>query len=241
MFEFIEICLQPVNLPFSILLMVVMMYWVLFVLGTVGLDMLDFDVDADVEVDLDVDLDVDADLALESGDADLDVDAGSGEVAHFHPVLSMLRFVNIGEVPTMIVASVLILCMWSINLLANYYLNQPFSTMLALGMLVPVFVGAAVSTKLLTLPLRAVFRRANDGIAKPTQFVGKRCTVVSQEVTTKYGQAELLQDETNATPITINVRSKPEQTLTKGAEALIVDHDEEKDTFLIVPFHMGVN
>ena len=49
--------------------------------------------------------------------------------------------------------------------------------------------------------------------------------------------AELAQE---GAPLTLNVRSQDGQRLTKGMEAIVVEHDEEKNTYVVVPFNFEV-
>src|SRR5688572_15582018 len=99
MFEFFYEALRPVNLPFTALLGMVTFYWILVSLGA-----LDFHSEPHVEVGHDADLDVQADGA--HGDAHGSVDGAQGAVK------SALQFLNFGNVPTMIVVTVLALSLW---------------------------------------------------------------------------------------------------------------------------------
>lgn len=72
--------------------------------------------------------------------------------------------------------------------------------------------------------------------------MGKRVFVTTGEVTKSFGQAELCQaDESDDGPITLNIRSHDGRRLTRGDEALVVEHDADSDTFFVVPFDLGVN
>ena len=144
MTEFVQVCFEPVNVAFTVLLGLIGLYWMLFILGTVGLELFEFDLDLDLDTDLDVDANLSTDVDIDvDGDLDADLDSGSAWT------VSMLRFINLGEVPTMIVISVLVFAMWAINLLVNYYWNEPFSTIRALALLVPGFGSAILATKVL--------------------------------------------------------------------------------------------
>ncbi len=95
MVEFLELCFTSVNLPFTILLILVFIYWVFFIVGAVGLDSLDLDFDA---FDLDADVDVDVDAHLDAH--------GGGHAGHSSGMfVSMLRFFNVGDIPLMIWAT----------------------------------------------------------------------------------------------------------------------------------------
>ena len=65
---------SPVNLPYSILMIFISVYWMLVIIGLLDIDLFDLDLDTD---------------------ADLDVDGDLGDVGGF----SVLSFLNIGEAP----------------------------------------------------------------------------------------------------------------------------------------------
>ena len=89
-----------VNLPFTVLLGLIVLYWLLVALGA-----LDVHLFSDVDGDLHHDMHHEADHDL----------AGFTKVLHF---------VGIGDVPVMVIVSVLGLAMWLCSMLANFYLTD---------------------------------------------------------------------------------------------------------------------
>lgn len=232
--EFLQLCLAPVTLPFTILLVCVFGYWTLNVVGFVSMDLFDVDLDLDLETDLDVDVDLDVDMDVDV-DPDVDMDGDIG----LPPWLAVLHYFNVGEVPVMILLSVLIFTMWTISLVLNNYWNPTLSTGLGLLLMVPNFLASPMITKVLTTPFASVFKHAKSGIAKATKIVGRTVIVTTGEVTTSFGQAELNSDNV-VVPITLNVRARDGERLGKGDEALVVEHDDSNDTYLVVPFDLGI-
>ena len=85
--------------------------------------------------------------------------------------------------------------------------------------------------KILTAPLKPLMRSLKAGI-KHRPVVGRTCVVKTSEVTTTFGQAEA--EDENGAPLVILVRvSDPSVTLKKGDVALVVDHCEEDQTYLV--------
>lgn len=247
MFDFVQLCFAPINLLFTLLLICVMGYWSMFFIGVIGLDVLDdldLDLDADVDVDLDLDLDVDADVDIDvDADIDTDVDAGAdsdsgGRAGWF---ISLLKFMDVGDVPLMVILTALVGSMWAVSILSSHYYNSELSWVTALIWLIPDFILALLMTKVMTYPAAAIFKRTNSGIEKATRIIGRTCIVTTSQVTAKSGQAEIRLDE--AAPITLNVRCRSGQDkkpLKKGDEALILELVEDKGTYIVVPFDLEV-
>ena len=86
-----QAAIEPVNIVYTILLVVVALYWLSVFLGALDLSSFDFDVDADVDVDADLDVDVDADMDVD-GEAHTTIGWFAGT----------LHFFNFGKLPFMI-------------------------------------------------------------------------------------------------------------------------------------------
>ena len=98
--ELWEQALLPYNLPLTLSLGLVVLFWVFSLLGAIGVDALDVDIDADADAD----------------------GGGLGDLP-----AAMLRLVNAGSVPLTVVLSVLVLAMWMTSLCLNFYLNPTHS------------------------------------------------------------------------------------------------------------------
>ena len=245
MLEFLQLCFAPVNVPFTILLAGVFCYWILFIAGAVGLDLFDADVDMDTDVDMDLDVDADVDVSADvdvdgdvdaSGDLDADSDSGVS-ITKGGMVISVLRFFNVGDVPVMVVVSAFACSMWAVSVLSSHYLNPRLSMLVALAWFVPNLLLGLLLTKAMTTPFRFIFRHANLGIEAPTKIVGKTCMIATSSVTPKFGQAQIEQE---GAPITLNVRCREGALLSKGDEALIIEHNEDNDTYVVIPFDLEV-
>jgi hypothetical protein len=243
MVEFIQLCFSPINLLFTLMLICVMGYWAMFFIGAVGFDVLDdleFDVDGDIDVDLDVDADVDLNVDAEVDaelDGDLDGGVAGGRSGMF---ISLMRFLNVGDVPLMVLVTALVGSLWAVSILSSHYLNAHQSLLIALALFIPNCALSLFVAKVVTLPARYVFRNSSSGIAKPTRIVGARCIVTTSTVTEKFGQAEIEQED--AAPITLNVRCRSgNKPLKKGDEALILELVEDRGTYIVVPFDLEVN
>lgn len=238
MLEFLSLCVAPVNLLFSVMLIGVMFYWALFLSGAVGLDLFDGDVDLDVDVsadvDLDVDVDVDPDLDVE-GDLDGGTDGGGKAVGG---LISLLRLIGVGDVPVMVLISAVIGSLWAVSILSSHYLNPDLRWFVAIVWFLPNLIVALVLTRFITWPASYIFKRSNVGIAQPTKILGRTCTITTSTVTESFGQAEFEQE---GAPVTLNVRSQPDdRPLKKGDEAIVLDFVSDKGVYIVVPFNLEV-
>ena len=244
MYDFLQLCFSPINIVFTILMGGVFLYWTMFLVGAVGLDLFDIDVDTDLDWDADIDIHADVDVDV---DVDADVDAphagsahSGGQGADMHGqgsswFVSVLRFFNVGDVPLMILVSALVGTMWAVSVLSTHYLNPQQSLLRAILWLVPNLLLSLLLTKAVTSPFRYLFGKANLGIEAPTRIVGKTCIITTSEVTPKFGQARIEQE---GAPITLNVRCRADATLSKGDEAVITEHDTDNDTYFVYPFDL---
>jgi hypothetical protein len=218
MLEFIYEVLRPVNLPFTALMGMVTFYWLLVLLGA-----LDFDSEPSLDLHSQ---DVHVDGALGAHDVD---HAGHLDGADIGAFKSLLQFLNFGNVPSMIVMSILVLSMWAISLISNRMFN-PGSFLIALGLLVPNLIVTALITKAATSPLKKLFAALNKDYEEHKPVVGRTCTILSSEVTDKFGQAQI---ETSGAPLVINVRTYDEVSFSKGESALIIKEDRQNNLYTV--------
>jgi len=151
----------PWNLPLTILLGLVVVFWTLKILTGADLD---------------------------SGDGDLDVDGAHGETGDLST--DILRVVNAGAVPLTVVLSVLVLAWWMASLLLNYYLNPEQRWPWNIGFFIASFVISVVATKVVTQPLVPLMRRLKAA-EDAAPVIGESGVVRSIELDSRYGQVEV--------------------------------------------------
>jgi len=207
--ELWEQALLSYNLPFTVLMGLVAIYWLLSVLGTVDLDTLDVDMDV-------------------SADADMDVDVSSGgNVVGF-----ALRFVNAQDVPLMIVLSLLALFMWLISIASNFYLNPGQSGFMASGLFLGNFILSALMVKTITQPLRPFLKALKNDQEHQEPLVGMAGVVKSRVLDADFGQVEVARH--NGAPALLNCRlATGDEALVRGDEVLVIDHDDSKDRYIV--------
>jgi len=230
--EFIQLCFALPNLPFTILLILVFLYWIMVIVGAIAPDAIGGEIDADAGGHFDGGHFDGAhiDGHVETGDAGAHLPEGSA-LAH------VLHFFNVGEVPLMVIISFFSFCLWAASILSTHYLGDTFGPFAALILLVPNVIASLFLAKFLTMPFKPIFRHMNSGLAAPTKIVGKTCIIKTPEASRYAGQAEMA---TGASPILLNVRTKEGETLTKGEEALIVEHDGARDIYTVVKYDLEI-
>ena len=221
MLELWQEAIKPVNLPYTILFGISMLYWILYIVGVLGSDLLEF---------MDFDMDLDA-------DAGADLDAGAGH--HGGAFVSVMKFLHAGDVPVTVIASALAIFMWAVSILTNFYWNHG-SAAIAIGLTIPIAIGGMVLTRFSLMPFVPLLKRAFDESGDSVEILGKLCVVTSIEVTSKYGQAEVPH---TGTPLAINVKTEEGVILKKGDEAVVIDQDRADDIYIVTKFEdpSGVN
>ncbi|MGI9519041.1 MAG: hypothetical protein ACR2NP_18455 [Pirellulaceae bacterium] len=206
MTEFLQEAIQPANLPATVLLGLVLLYWLLMIFGI-------FHLDADVDVDLDADVDTDLDGHVDGGVA-----------------ADVLTFFHLGEVPVMILASFFVLFFWVTTMISNHYFNPNWSFAISLYALIPSVIVSLILTKLAVMPLTPLFKAMQTGDS--IKVVGSRGRVSTSELTGSFGQVSI---EHEGPPTVINAITENSQRLLKNQEVQVVRFVEETGVYIVEP------
>ncbi len=199
MFELFQAALTPHQILLSLLLVLVVLYWLLVILGA---------------------LDFETDLPDDLSDSDAEVDHGHG-VNTGGAWLTAGRFFGFSQVPIVVWMSFMILFMWFISLALNEMWNAEASAGQALLLLLPNLVLSAISTKLVTIPVAKLFKAMADADTEAEEVIGRTGIVCTIEADERYGQLEI---SARGVPLLINVRTRPgEPSLPKGTPAQITE------------------
>lgn len=195
MFELFQAAISPHQVLFTLLLALVVCYWLLVIFGA---------------------LDFETDLPDDFGD-------GDGEVHHGHGIntggawITAGRLFGFSQVPIVVWLSFLILFVWFLSLALNEKWNPAHSTTQAFILLVPNLVGSLITTKIVTIPIASLFKAMADADTEAEEVIGRTGVVCSMEADETYGQLEIT---ANGAPLLINVRTDG-GTLSKGSKAKI--------------------
>ena len=137
--ETIYLLFNEANVLPTLAMVAVVGYWLLMIVGVVGMDTIDVDLDVDPGVDIDIDLDpgidvggdldvateVEVDLdadgsVLDAGGADIELDSGGGSSnAGNSPLKPLFEFLYMSDVPIVIVVTALMFGFWISNVTLN--------------------------------------------------------------------------------------------------------------------------
>lgn len=214
MIELLRLAIAPQHLLYSILLLLVLVYWITVFLGALDLHFLDAHHDADVHPD-----------AHDGTDAH----AHGGEAGGL--LSEALGFFNFGQVPFMVFATFLVLFLWTGSLLADVLLGG--SIWFFLIWLLPNLLIALLFTKVFTEPFKRVFARMNAGGKTKRELVGKIGQVVTRIAPGRLGSIDIQTDDGH---FLLNAVTHQDQPIEKGTQALIVEFDPERDHYVVEPF-----
>ncbi len=213
MVELIQLSFSPINVLFTLLLVIVVMYWLTVILGVLETDLFDIDLpDMDMETDM---------------DAGVDADLGSGAA------WGILHWFHVGEMPVTVLLSIFILSLWAIAILGNYYLNPDMRILPALGVFICNIAISSLVVKCVALPLRPLYALFYRDLNAPKKVIGSQGHVITTHVTSdEMGQVEV---NTKGAPIRLNVRSKNDHTFHEHDQVVIVGKDKKSNIYFIVP------
>lgn len=211
MSELFNNALTGVNIIPTILLGFVLFYWITVIIGVIDFDLFDIDVDIDVDID-----------------GDFDVDAG-GHIGPFH---AFLAFLNLADLPFMLVFSVIILVFWIIAMFMFLLPITPGGLINGL-LLIPAFIVSVLIAKIITNPLKKVFKKVyEEEEYQEEPIVGQIVILTCELKEGRLGQGEI---EREGASILINVKQYDnEETFEKGEEAYVIKKDDEKNIYYII-------
>ena len=228
--EFLHEISSLPTMVFTVLMGVVVLYWLSVIIGAFDVDLLgEADVDADVDIDVDVDADVDVHVdGHVDVDADADLHAGGG-IGGFGAFLAAFKLT---KVPLTVMLSLLFLWTWLLVAVGMHYIEVA-TGLPRWGVGLIVVPGGLIVGLMLTSvcirPLIPLFR--SEGGQKSSDLIGMTCVVTTGRVDLKFGEARCKE----AGGLQVSVRCDEPNALTRGDEALIVDYEPGARVFRVEP------
>lgn len=221
MLELLNASFSLSNLLLTSLLGLILLYWASVIAG--ALDMKSIDVSMDKDIHFDKDLHIDKGIIVDKHiPIGKDIHTDKELVAESNFLVDFLRFFNFGQVPFMVVLSILVLIMWSVSVYCNNpqsFINPSQSVGLAFLLLVPNLFLSLFITKFLTAPLIPVFRKL-DTTKAPLEYTGKTGILAMGMESDEIGQVKIRIEQAESV---VRVRSADGRKLEKGEEVIIID------------------
>ena len=207
MSEFLSVVFGFPTIVYSLLLAVVLVYWLAAVVGLV-----DFG-----ESDIDVDIGEHADVNVE--------DLGT--------IASYVVAFGLSGIPFSIVVTLLVVVGWTLSTLAGIWLLRwvptlPLQILAGLAVLAVCFVLSIVITARIVRPLRGVF--VTQYARHNSDLIGQHCVITTGAVDEKLGYAEVRQ---RGAGLLIQVWANSPNSLQRGSRALILEYDAAARRYLV--------
>lgn len=229
--ELVTASLQFPTVVFTIVLGIVLVYWLFVLLGALDIDLFGGDVDVDVSGaakgvgDM---LTGGAKGGAEAFHADAggDVDAGGDADADGGGIWHGL---GLGDVPVTISVSLIVMISWCASLLVMHYIAGTAGWQRAVVLVIAIILALPIAA-LLVRPLAPVF--AVKEAKSNNDYVGHGCTITTGSVDDRFGQATV---EDGGTVLVIQVRCEQPGKLARGDKALIIEFDQARQAYIVEP------
>lgn len=201
--ELLKTAITGVNIIPTTLFVIVILYWITVIIGAIDIDFFDFD-----------------------------VDVPDGEIIT-NPFYGFLEFLNIGDLPFMLVMSIFSLSFWTGSMIISIlpFVSEGWVNAV---LLIPNIIVSIFITKAVTNPLKGLFKGVMKDTDNEKKIEGQLCTLISDLTYGRLGQAEI---DRLGSSILINVKIEDEEdTLLKGDKAIVLNKDLDKDYYIIKKF-----
>lgn len=165
---------------------------------------------------------------------------GADDVDGQSALAALMSALHLRSVPATVVLSLIVTFAWLLSVVAMQALSRLTPGLLGPLMSVGVLLGALILSLPLTSfcarPLAKVFAQKQAPLK--SDFIGRTCVVRTGSVTTKFGEATL---PDGGAGLVLRVRVEDGKQLARGEQALIIDYDAERETYLVEPLHELMN
>ncbi len=210
--QMLTVASQFPTLIYSVLLGIVVVYWLVGLLGLIDLD---FAGDSDIDV---------------SGDADADISVGG--------LTGLLLTFGLTGVPFTLVISIIILICWLISIYLQFYIldwlpDGILYYLAGLASTVVIFFISLPITGVAIRPLKGMFTSAEA--ASSDHLVGKEATIATSTVSETFGQARVFNE---GAELLLDVRCDPEHTLNKDDKVLVIKYLPDSHVYIVAPYSL---
>lgn len=237
--ELIDIAFSQVNIILTLLMILLILYWLFTMFSGVDFDL---DVDVDVDIDIDSDIDIDTDTNIEGGNLDFE-DIANTEVNKEDVVGKrrqplkwwqiILIYFNFVGLPFMFTFTCWIFIWWlctTITTTLTMTYNHSLGYVIFLGAIIP----SLIITKIFTTPFKSFFKNLNKDGDEPIDLIGRKGTLQSTISGNKMGSAEVVAE---SNPLSIYVKSLNGEQINYHQKILIIKQSEDKNYYLVQAYN----
>ncbi len=235
--DLIEIAFSPVNMVLTILMILLILYWLFTMISGIDLDM-----DIDVDIDIDTDVDIDADTGIEGGNLDFE-DIANTEVNKEDVVGKrrrplkwwqiLLIYFNFVGLPFMFTFTCWIFIWWMCTTITTS-LTSTYDNSLGYIIFLAAIVPSLILTKIFTTPFKGFFKNLNKDGDAPIDLIGRKGTLQSTISGDKLGSAEVIAE---SNPLSIYVKSLNGEQINYHQKILIIKQSEDKNYYLVQSYN----
>lgn len=209
MSELINNAFTGVNIIPTILLILVLIYWLTVILGIIDIDFFDFDIDFDI------------------------ADCAEG----LDGLQAILAYFNLKEIPLMVILSILSLVFWILSMLL-YLLPITPGGLLNGVLLIPTIIMSFFMTKLMSSPLKGLFKNMYyKGTEDEEKVIGHLVILCCDLEKGRLGQAEVKQEGASIL-INVKCEFT-EDKFKKNEEAFVTKKDDDKNIYYIAKVYVN--
>lgn len=222
MTEFLSVTLAYPTVVFTGLLALSFLYWILVIIGALGIDLLDFDVGGEHAAEGAAEGAVHG--AVEGGVK------GAAHAAEAGIVGSALVTLQLRNAPMTLVLSVWLLMAWlGTYFSAAFLLPQP-SFLVGTGLALASVIVALPITSMIVRPFSRALKVERQTLR--ADLVGKMVLVDTSRVDARFGSARA---EDGGSGLIIQIRCDSENELARGSQALVLSYDEGREAYEVTP------
>jgi hypothetical protein len=163
-----------------------------------------------------------------------DGDVGDGDDSGQGALAAIMSALHLRSAPATVIFSLIITFAWLVSVVTMQVVTRAApgwaGPLLSLGVLLGSLMIALPLTSFAARPLAKVFAPKHAPVK--SDFIGRTCTVRTGSVSAKFGEATV---QDGGAGLVLRVRVEDGKVLGRGEQALIVDYDPERETYLVEP------
>lgn len=230
--EFFSAIIGSPTVLFTVALIVIILYWLMVIVGAIGVDILHVGEAAGAKIEgmvggaVEGKIEGMAEAATEAA-VEGHVEGHVGAAASGGGFLAMLGF---GKIPATVVISSLVLWSWAACVLLVKFGGRLGLPEISLQLGAPVlamFVAGVLTGTIVRVISRFIVHHEP---LRRADLIGKLCTITTGRVDANFGTALISE---HGVDLTVDVRCDPPNALRRHAMAVIVSHDAEHNFFIV--------